>query len=107
MDGQSIRTEEDFHVISVNANNTSNSYGSSEKTLLMLKEKIEKDYPGAKIAGMYWKANKGSLSTVIDKVDIFSEKEVNDYCIKAKERIETHYLWDDICRKYCEVFENR
>ena len=27
-------------------------YGSSEKTLLMLKEKIEKDYPGAKIAGM-------------------------------------------------------
>ena len=27
-------------------------YGSSEKTLSMLKEKIEKDYPGAKIAGM-------------------------------------------------------
>lgn len=27
-------------------------YGSSEKTLNMLKEKIEKDYPGAKIAGM-------------------------------------------------------
>ena len=27
-------------------------YGSSEKTLEMLKEKIEKEYPGAKIAGM-------------------------------------------------------
>lgn len=61
----------------------------------------------AEDAGLYWDADKGSLSAVIDKADNLSEQEVNDYGIKAKERIETRYLWDDICRKYCEAFENR
>lgn len=55
-------------------------------------------------AGIYWDCNDGSLSKVIDKTDTLSDKEVYDYGLKARERIETSFQWNDICEKYCRAF---
>ena len=54
--------------------------------------------------GVYWNKDKGSLSSVIDEIDVLDENEIEQYEKKAKGRIIEEYSWDKIVKQYEEIF---
>lgn len=56
-------------------------------------------------AALYWNKDSGVLSSLINKADRFSDKEINRYGKKAKDRIENYYSWQLISERYIEEFD--
>lgn len=55
-------------------------------------------------AALYWYKNEGSLSGLIDQVETFDEKTIDDYGAKAKDRIRQHYTWQFIADEYMKLW---
>lgn len=55
-------------------------------------------------SAFYWSKEKGSLSKLIDTVDILGDEIIKEYGRKAKQRIKDAYSWEYICNRYAEVF---
>lgn len=58
----------------------------------------------AKDSAMYWSKEENNLSNLINKADKVSKEEVNNYGIKAKERIKEEYNWAKIVKQYEKIF---
>ncbi|HBM81369.1 MAG TPA: glycosyl transferase [Clostridiaceae bacterium] len=56
-------------------------------------------------AALYFNKTNGSLSELIDKVEMFSDKEIKTYKEKAIKRIEKNYTWDKVILQYEKIFE--
>lgn len=55
-------------------------------------------------ATLYWNMKQGNLSSLINSVDSFDEKEISNYGSKAKKRILDYYSWNYIVAKYENCF---
>lgn len=49
---------------------------------------------------LYWNKNDGDLATLIEKADRLGQENIEKQAIKARQRIDEHYSWDLIVRKY-------
>ena len=58
----------------------------------------------AEEAAVYWTKEEGNLATLIDKSDKMSEAEIEEYGVKAKNRISEAYSWEFITEEYLKVF---
>ena len=58
----------------------------------------------AEEAAVYWTKEEGNLATLIDKSDKMSEAEIEEYGVKAKNRISEAYSWEFITEEYYKVF---
>jgi len=58
----------------------------------------------AKDSAMYWNKEENNLSNLINKIDEISKEEIDDYGIKAKERIKEEYNWQKIVKQYEKIF---
>ena len=58
----------------------------------------------AQDAAVYWNKKEGNLAHLIDKADQLSEKIIEQYGKKAKERILEAYSWKFICDRYASEF---
>lgn len=56
-------------------------------------------------ACLYFSKEEGSLSEIINKVDKFKTKDINEYSEKAKKRISDEYTWDIVVKKYKKLFD--
>lgn len=56
-------------------------------------------------AALYWGAEEGNLSRLIDETDEMDDQVRNEYGRKAKERIETMYSWKFIGQEYKRLWE--
>lgn len=54
-------------------------------------------------SALYWTKESGSLAGLIQKADTMSVEESNSMGIKAKKRIEDHYRWEQIAKKYEQI----
>ncbi len=61
----------------------------------------------AEDAALYWRKVNGDLSKLIDKADHFTQKQIDEYSRKAKQRVRDAYNWQFICRRYAEEFLSR
>ncbi len=92
-----------FHGHEVGGTNPSllEALGSTEVNLLLdvgFNREVGQD------AALYWKKDKGNLSSLINRVDQMSTKERNRYGDLAKERIRTAYSWHFIGNEYKKVW---
>lgn len=55
-------------------------------------------------SALYWNKEKGSLSNLLDNVDILSKDDLDVFSINAKKRIRELYNWPQIAKKYKEVW---
>ena len=55
-------------------------------------------------AALFWEKKEGSLSAVIEQADRFSKEQIEEYALRAKNRIRNAYSWEIICNKYEELF---
>lgn len=55
-------------------------------------------------AALYWSKKDGDLAKLIDKVDDMSEKELDEFGLKAKQRIKDAYSWQFIADEYEDLF---
>lgn len=53
---------------------------------------------------MYFSKEKGNLSSLINKVDLLEEEEIEKMSIKAKKRISEEYSWNRIVNSYENIF---
>lgn len=60
---------------------------------------------GAKTS-LYWDKDDYSLAHLIEKCDTLKKKDINDLGRKAKERIQKHYSWEHITKRYESIFNN-
>ena len=77
--------------------------GSTELNLLLdvgFNREVGRD------AALYWCKEEGSLSALIDRVDLMDETERHAYGAQAKERVKTAYSWRFIGDEYKRVFES-
>ena len=58
----------------------------------------------AEDAALYCTKETGSLAALIHEADRLSRDTVSEMGRKAKERIQTAYSWEFICRRYAEEF---
>ena len=55
-------------------------------------------------AALYWKKEEGNLANLINKVDLMSAEDRNQYGLAAKERIRSAYSWQFIADEYKRVW---
>lgn len=55
---------------------------------------------------LYWSAEEGSLSKLIDEADAMDAKERSEYGLKAKERIKNAFSWEHIGQEYKKLWMN-
>lgn len=55
---------------------------------------------------LYWSKESNSLSTLLNKVDNFSQEQIELFSRKAKARISSYYNWKNIIAKYEDVWLN-
>ena len=55
-------------------------------------------------AALYWSKEPGSLRSLLEKAAALSEEEKEALGEKARKRIRDHYLWEEIIRRYEELF---
>ena len=55
-------------------------------------------------AALYWSKKKGSLAKLIEKADNMTDREIQSYGEKAKDRIQSAYTWDIIVDRYEDLF---
>ena len=53
---------------------------------------------------LYWDKSNNNLSKLIEKADKLTQKEIEEYGIKAKERILKEYTWQKIVKDYEKIF---
>lgn len=53
---------------------------------------------------IYWNKEENNLANIINKVDLLSEKEIENYNKKSTERIKKAYTWDKIVNDYEKLF---
>lgn len=58
----------------------------------------------AQNAALYWTKEDRNLADLIDEVDQMTVDRINEYGQKAKERISKAYSWENIVKRYEEVF---
>ena len=58
-----------------------------------------------KDAALYWEKDDGNLSLLINKVDKFSNEEIENYSKLAKDRINKDYTWEKIVKQYEDIFK--
>jgi rhamnosyltransferase len=58
----------------------------------------------AEDTALYWTKKAGDLAGLIDRADEMSEKEIEQFGIKAKKRVEEAYSWEYIVGRYEKVF---
>lgn len=61
----------------------------------------------AKDSALYWNADNGSLTRLIDEADKMSESERAEYGRKAKNRIQSAYSWHFIGNEYKKLWNNK
>ncbi len=54
----------------------------------------------AEDGALYWSKNDGDLSNLINKADSFEQEMIDEYGVKAKNRILNNYTWQIIANKY-------
>lgn len=93
-----------FHGHSVGGTNPSllEALGSTKLNLLF---DVGFNKEVAENSALYWTKNKGNLSGLINKVDLLSAEEINDYGRKAKNRVIKEYGWPYIINLYEKTFE--
>ncbi len=77
--------------------------GSTELNLLL---DVGFNREVAEESALYWSEKYGSLSELIDRVDVFTEEDRINIGIKAKNRIRSCYSWKKIGEDYMKVWEN-
>lgn len=77
----------------------------STKLNLLLNVGFNKEV--AKEAALYWSKETGNLARLIESADCMSQEEINEYGVKAKNRIEAAYSWQYITDRYEKLFLNR
>lgn len=77
----------------------------STKLNLLLEVGFNKEV--AKESALYWSKEVGNLARLIDSADCMSQEEINEYGVKAKNRIEAAYSWQYITDRYEKLFLNR
>ena len=92
-----------FHGHSVGGTNPSllEALGSTRLNLLLdvgFNKEVGED------AALYWSKEEGNLASLIDKADLLSDEELNDFGEKAKKRISDAYSWQFIAERYAEIF---
>lgn len=92
-----------FHGHEVGGTNPSllEALGSTDLNLLL---DVRFNREVAEDAALYWTKDWGSLATLIDRVDTFSEQIADIYGKNAQRRIRDRYSWKDISDKYERVF---
>lgn len=95
-----------FHGHEVGGTNPSllEALGSTKLNLLL---EVSFNREVAEDAALYWSKEDGSLSTLIEKADRFETSQIEEYSVKAKNRIKSAYSWEYICKKYADVFLNQ
>lgn len=58
----------------------------------------------AEDAALYWTKEKGRLSNLIDFADKLTDREIENYGQKAKQRIVKNYSWQLIAERYLTIF---
>ncbi|MDE5558704.1 MAG: DUF1972 domain-containing protein [Ruminococcus sp.] len=56
-------------------------------------------------AALYWKKNEDNLSKLIEKADLMSKEEIEQYGYKAKERIKSAFSWRFIGEEYRKIWK--
>lgn len=54
----------------------------------------------------YWSKEKGSLSKLIDKSDVYTENQISALHSKASEIINEKYIWENIIQEYENLFDS-
>ena len=93
-----------FHGHTVGGTNPSllEALGSTDLNLLIdvgFNQEVGKD------AAMYWSAEEGNLSRLIDEADAMDSKQRSEYGLKAKERIKNAYSWIFIGEEYRSLWQ--
>lgn len=55
-------------------------------------------------SALYWTKENGNLAKMIERADLFDNKDISEYGKRAKERIQKAYSWEFICGKYEKVW---
>ena len=58
-------------------------------------------------SGLYWNKKSGSLSSLINKVDNFSDATKEEYFDKAMKIVKRRYSWKSIVSEYERLFTNK
>lgn len=92
-----------FHGHSVGGTNPSllEALGSTRLNLLLdvgFNKEVAQD------AALYWSKKNGDLAGLIEKVDDFTEEQLEDYSQRAKKRIKDAYSWTLIADRYEKIF---
>ncbi|MDE6706791.1 MAG: DUF1972 domain-containing protein [Oscillospiraceae bacterium] len=53
---------------------------------------------------LYWNKESGNLAKLIEKTDMLSEKEIQEYGQLSTKRIQNEYSWEFICSEYRKLF---
>ena len=57
-------------------------------------------------AALYWNKEKGDLAALIDRADTMDVRQINDFGLRAKERVSTSYSWDFIGDEYRKFWKS-
>ena len=60
----------------------------------------------AEDAALYWSKEEGSLANLIEEAESLSNKKVDNYSVKSKDRVNKLYSWQYITNKYNEVVKD-
>lgn len=55
-------------------------------------------------AALYWTCEQGSLSGLIERADLLTKAQIDNYGLLAKRRIEDDYRWESIVSQYQNLF---
>lgn len=93
-----------FHGHEVGGTNPSllEALGSTELNLLL---NVGFNREVAEDAAIYWNKEAGNLARLIENADVMSEKAVQEFGEKAKNRIKNAYSWEFITKEYEEVWK--
>lgn len=75
---------------------------SSTKLNLLFNVGFNREVAGN--TALYWSKEAGNLAGLVDTVDQFSEKQIDNYGKMAKQRIRKSYSWEFISNRYAEEF---
>lgn len=93
-----------FHGHEVGGTNPSllEALGSTKLNLLL---DVEFNREVAEDAALYWTKEEGDFTSLINKVDNLSQKEIDILSEKAKKRIKNAYSWNFISNRYIEIWK--
>lgn len=92
-----------FHGHEVGGTNPSllEALGSTDLNLLL---DVGFNREVAEDAALYWTKEEGNLAALIERADVLSAGQIDEYARRAKKRITDHYSWQFIADRYEDVF---